>query len=140
MNTIYAFLSVYYIRTGYAKDASISASISIIPRLLIPYYPIVQASLRHWNALWADDWQTHSMIFSVQFEYLRLLVRIAIFAMRTLLLSIIYILVIILTPQYCYSLTTYLSHCQCCINTMIQNYRLFCAEFQSIFARGVGNV
>ena len=33
---IYAFLSLYYIRPGYAKDASIAANISIIPRRLLP--------------------------------------------------------------------------------------------------------
>jgi len=40
VNILYAFLSLNYILPGYAKEASISANISIIP-LLLPYYPIV---------------------------------------------------------------------------------------------------
>ena len=140
MNILYAFLSLKYILPGYAKDTSIAAKISNIPRLLLPYYPFVQTSLRYRNALWTHAWQTHSMVFSVQFELLHLHMRVAIFAMRTLILANNYILVILLTPRYVYSLTTYISHCQCCNNTMIQNNHLFDAVFHSIFVRDVGEV
>ena len=140
MNILYAFLSLKYILPGYAKDTSIAANISNIPRLLLPYYPFVQTSLRYWNALWTHAWQTHSMVFSVQFELLHLNIRVAIFAKRTLILASDYILVILLPPRYVYSLTTYISHCQCGSTTMIQNNRLFDAKCHSIFVRGVGVV
>ena len=82
-----------------AKDTSIAANIKNIPCLLLPYYSFVQTSLLYWNALWTHTWQTHSMVFSVQFELLHLHMRIAISAKRTLILASNYFLVILLTPR-----------------------------------------